>query len=469
MADILTGFHTAENKIIILGPVVLRPHHACPFDDRPFHHQQMADVIHRAQKIRIVIRLKMGLKELISVHGHFIFVRIDDLRLRLFIQFLYTAKQRVRRQHIVMVGKSDPLSRGRLYGRIGILRNFQTLLVKYHADTFILLLVPLQCLLQRRIPAAAVGKAELPVGIGLIFHRLDQLCQIGLWRTVQRHHDTDLWMYRKFHLPLARQLRCRGKVFGQPLIIGNRSFSKPGDLPGRLHHQRLYAVGSHIPPALFQQPARLAGQDHAALHIDGINRLGIGGAKYQIDHLRLHIGQFQIKSAFGIDLCFPEHLRHIHPVISLNLTGNSFPVFVIDPYDRRFFPGDPAPYLKRLGRRTGFFFLDIVKRFSLPLLQIGCRNRKPENPFIAVYGEYFQLFSVFQRRQTQGHRHLFPPHHIQIRKPLQSAGIFPVLQRHFHHRLIVQPDVRLIVFGPAALQNVDIRIQQVEPFSFHFK
>ena len=56
----------------------------------------------------------MWLEELVSVHRHLIFIRIQNLRLRLLIQCFHTFIQRMCRQFIIMIGKYHKLTRCRL-------------------------------------------------------------------------------------------------------------------------------------------------------------------------------------------------------------------------------------------------------------------------------------------------------------------------------------------------------------------
>ena len=78
-------FHTTENKIIILSPVKLLAKHSNLTDDLSVHHKKMTDVVYRTQKIRVIIRLKMRLEKLVAVHGHFIFIRIKNTDVPVFV------------------------------------------------------------------------------------------------------------------------------------------------------------------------------------------------------------------------------------------------------------------------------------------------------------------------------------------------------------------------------------------------
>ena len=74
----------------------------------------MADIIDRTQQIYVIIRFEMRLEELVSIHRHLIFIRIQHLCLRFLIQCFHTLIQRMCRQFVVVIGKYHKLTRCRL-------------------------------------------------------------------------------------------------------------------------------------------------------------------------------------------------------------------------------------------------------------------------------------------------------------------------------------------------------------------
>ena len=100
--------YAPQYKIIILRPVILRVQIAYPVKQALLH-IEMAHIIGAPQQIKIKIRLEMGLIIFFPIHRHFIFVCVDDFRLREPIQSLHAFIQRVWRQHIVVIREHDVL------------------------------------------------------------------------------------------------------------------------------------------------------------------------------------------------------------------------------------------------------------------------------------------------------------------------------------------------------------------------
>ena len=63
----------------------------------------MANIIHAAKQIHVKIGFEMRLEELLSVHAHLIFIRIDHIHRRIFIQCRCKFKQRIGRDKVIMV------------------------------------------------------------------------------------------------------------------------------------------------------------------------------------------------------------------------------------------------------------------------------------------------------------------------------------------------------------------------------
>ena len=105
MMDLLSSrsFHTAEHKIIILCTVKFLFQHSDLIHDLFFYNKKMSDVVYCTQKINIEVRFEMRLKEFVPVHGHLIFIGIQNLKLRILIQRFHTPEQSVRRQLIIMI------------------------------------------------------------------------------------------------------------------------------------------------------------------------------------------------------------------------------------------------------------------------------------------------------------------------------------------------------------------------------
>ena len=69
----------AEDKVVVLGPVVILIKLSHFLHQIPVHREQMADVVGAGEKVRIKIRLEMRLKESSSLHVQLGLVRIDHV------------------------------------------------------------------------------------------------------------------------------------------------------------------------------------------------------------------------------------------------------------------------------------------------------------------------------------------------------------------------------------------------------
>ena len=81
----------------------------------------MTDIIYRTEQIWVIIWFKMRLEEFMPIHGHLIFIRIQNTDLSVFVQSLDTLKQCVRCKLIIMIRKSNIITCGDLDSRICIL------------------------------------------------------------------------------------------------------------------------------------------------------------------------------------------------------------------------------------------------------------------------------------------------------------------------------------------------------------
>ena len=100
----------AQHKIIILCAVVRRIQSSRRIKQFPLYHDEVAKIVHAAQKIRVVIRFKMRLKILLSFSVDLVLVCIEQSRLRFFLQNFHTLIQRIRCKQIIMIAKGDEIS-----------------------------------------------------------------------------------------------------------------------------------------------------------------------------------------------------------------------------------------------------------------------------------------------------------------------------------------------------------------------
>ena len=83
----------------------------------------MADIVDARQKIRIEIRLKMRIKQFISIHIQLILIGIEDITCSVLVQFFRTLEERIRCQTVIMVRKDNKIALRHLESRVGIAGN----------------------------------------------------------------------------------------------------------------------------------------------------------------------------------------------------------------------------------------------------------------------------------------------------------------------------------------------------------
>ena len=136
MTDILSSccFHTTEHKIIILCTIKFLSQHTNLIDQFFFYHKKMTDIVYCTQKINIEIRFKMRLEKLMAIHGHLVLIGIQYFDLFLLIQCLYTLKQSIRCQLIIMICKGNKISCCCPDRPIGILCDLKSLCITDHTN-----------------------------------------------------------------------------------------------------------------------------------------------------------------------------------------------------------------------------------------------------------------------------------------------------------------------------------------------
>ena len=174
-------------------------------------HAQMADIVVGAQIVQHIIRLEVVDSQVVDValKGHFIGVHKVCT---LFGNGLCHVPQSTRVQDVVMVQQGDKLTRCQCKALIGVARNALVLFQLPVMDAGVFRSTGCYGLAHRLV-LTGVHKAELPVLIGLVLHRVQQLHQKLLRRIVQRHHDADA---RRSGLVgrLPYQQLCAGKAVG---------------------------------------------------------------------------------------------------------------------------------------------------------------------------------------------------------------------------------------------------------------
>ena len=103
MLNIFRLLTASKNKVMILRTIKLTSQHTNFINQRLLHNKQMAYVVHATKQINIEIRLKMWIKEFLTIHVHLILVRINHIYSLIFIQSLNTLKKCMNRHNIIMV------------------------------------------------------------------------------------------------------------------------------------------------------------------------------------------------------------------------------------------------------------------------------------------------------------------------------------------------------------------------------
>ena len=212
MNDLVCLFGQAQVKVVVLAAVELRPLVAAHCRQQLCaEHAQVADIVVGAEVVQHVIRLEVVNGPMVDVALKGDLVGVDEVG-PLLGDGLRHIPQRTGVQDVVVVQQGDELARGQRKALVGVARNAVVFLQFLVADTRVRSGTCLHGLTHGLI-LSGVHKAQLPVLIGLVLHRIQQLHQELLRRIVQRHHDADERACRLVGRLLYQQLRG-GKTVG---------------------------------------------------------------------------------------------------------------------------------------------------------------------------------------------------------------------------------------------------------------
>ena len=188
--DFLCLLGQAQVEVVILTAVELCPlvaAHLC--QQRRAEHAQMADIVVGAQVIQHIIRLEVVDRQMVDIplKGHL--VRVHKVRTLLGNGFRHIP-QCAGVQNIVMVQQGDILAGGKGKALIGVARNALVAVQFLVADAAVSAGALLHKGTHVRV-LSGIHHAQLPVAVGLVLHRVQQLHQKIVGGVVQRHHDTD--------------------------------------------------------------------------------------------------------------------------------------------------------------------------------------------------------------------------------------------------------------------------------------
>ena len=188
-------FHKAQEQVVVLTAVALRPLPADLIPQRLLEHRQVADVVAAQQVVRGVIRLEVGHHGPPDALGKECFIAVEEavrLALRPQLQNGFAhGVHGVGRKDIIVVGKGQIFPCGKLCRSIGVGRNaFVFDLFVY--DALILCLIFLHDALHiGMFCIGSIRKAELTVGGRLVHKGIQKFPQVFFRCIIQRGQDAD--------------------------------------------------------------------------------------------------------------------------------------------------------------------------------------------------------------------------------------------------------------------------------------
>ena len=179
----------AEDKVIVLGAVIGRVKLPDCVEKALPHRKEMADIVDRAEQIRVKVRLKMRVKERAAVHVELVLVGIEAVGLRLLYNGLGKGEEGLGRQNIVVVAEHHKIALREGKRRIRIACDTPVLAEHRIAYSRIARrIVPENSF--RVLPGtAAVRKADFKLRVGLREHGVEKRLQIHRRRLKERDHN----------------------------------------------------------------------------------------------------------------------------------------------------------------------------------------------------------------------------------------------------------------------------------------
>ena len=289
MHDLVCLFGQAQVKIIVLTAVELRPLVTAHFCQQLCaEHAQVADVVVGTQVVDHVIRLEVVDRQMVDValKGHLVGIhKVCPL----LCDGPCHIPQSTGMQDIVVVQQSDVLALSKGKALIGVARNALVLFQFLVADTGVGSRAGLDRLADCLI-LSGVHKAQFPVLVRLVLHRIQQLHKELLGGVVQRHHDADERCVRLVsHLPY--QQLSAGEPVGAQNIARKQLCIFFFGLCLRPH------PGDAHPAQLRQKDERREGMDNAAAFADHIAQRPGRLPERRVDHAVQGLFQFLLVAA----------------------------------------------------------------------------------------------------------------------------------------------------------------------------
>ena len=177
-----------QEQVVVLAAVTGRVQPSHSVEQSLLEHGKMADVIAAVEVIRRKIRFEVACRGPAHVRSEQRLVAVQKRRARL-VSGLHHLVYRMRRQHVVVVGKGQVLPGGQRGGSVGVGRDAFVFHLRIY-DTRVPGLIGAHRLRHITVGrVAGVGQAELPIRAGLAQHAVQQLAQVFLRRIVQRYAD----------------------------------------------------------------------------------------------------------------------------------------------------------------------------------------------------------------------------------------------------------------------------------------
>ena len=131
-----------------------------------------------------------------------------------------------------MIKKTCIFSRDKFQGPVGVSGNAVVLFKISDFDSPVFLRIFIQDLTGRMIRRGTVGDAQLPIGIGLLFHRTDHFTKILVRRVECRHDNRNQRRVIKRESSLLFQIFIGCSLFREPLVV---SVNTAGGIVNLLH------------------------------------------------------------------------------------------------------------------------------------------------------------------------------------------------------------------------------------------
>ena len=181
----------AEDKVIVLGAVIGRVKLPDCVEKALPHRKEVADIVDRAEQIRVKVRLKMRVKKRTAVHVELVLVGVETVGLRLLHNGLGKGEEGLGRQNVVVVTEHHKIARRESERRIRIARNAAVLAEHRIADSRIVRRIVPEDSLRVLSGATAVRETDLELRIGLREQGVKERLQIYRRRLKERDYDRE--------------------------------------------------------------------------------------------------------------------------------------------------------------------------------------------------------------------------------------------------------------------------------------